>query len=97
MELVDVNELRPGDVVAAPVGNPSGGMLCPMGFELTDAAIERLRNAGVEAVVVEGSGAGGPSKEERTVALDARFAGVEDPVLLQLKAMLQRHIDATRA
>lgn len=91
MELVSVQQLRPGDVVAAPVTNPFGAVLCPVGFCLSEAAIERLLNAGVESIAIEGSRKAGPTLEECLVALENRFAGVSDPVLLQFKAIVSQY------
>ncbi len=91
MELVNVHQLKPGDVVAAPVTNSFGAVLCPMGFSLSEGAIERLVNAGVDSVAIEGSRHAGPSLDERLGQLELRFQGVNDPVLLQIKAIVDQY------
>jgi len=93
MELVTIDQARPGHVVAVAVTNAAGARLCPVGFRLTEAAIERLRNAGVQSVVIEGVLAQGPSVEERLSALERRFQGIDDPILLQLKATIENRLE----
>ena len=91
MELVNVHQLKPGYVVAAPVSNPSGAILCPLGFKLTEGAIARLVTAGIESVAVEGRIHKEPPVEQRLKALNARFKGIEDPLLLQIKAAIEQY------
>lgn len=91
MELVNAHQLKPGDVIAAPVTNSFGAVLCPMGFTLTASAIERLINAGVESAAIEGGRNAGPSLEERLAQLETRFQGISDPVLLQIKASIEQY------
>ncbi len=96
MELVNVSQLRPGQVLASAVRNPNGVVLCPAGFELTEAAISRIRNAKVESAVIVGTLGPGPKVEERLQALEDRFQGVDDPLLLQVKATLVKRFHAMR-
>jgi len=91
MELVNVHQLKPGDVVAAAVTNSLGAVLCPMGFTLTADAIERLINAGVESAAIEGGRSTGLTIEERLAQLEDRFQGISDPVLLQIKASIEQY------
>lgn len=97
MELVTIEQLRPGQVVATAVTMSGGAVLCPMGFKLTAAAIERLRNAGVDAVVIEGSPSLDASQlDERLDGLRDRFTGVDDPILLQLKATIEHRLNCMK-
>jgi hypothetical protein len=85
--------VRPGQVVAKAVTNANGAVLCPTGFELTEAAIARLKQSGIESVILEGEGeAGEDNYEERIEALEDRFREVEDPLLLQLKAAIEKRL-----
>ncbi len=72
--------------------NRDGAVLCPAGFVLTDAAILRLQNAGVDMVFVDAPGDVGPGPEERLAALEDRFSGVKDPTLLKLKHVIHAHL-----
>ena len=96
MRNVDVKFLRAGQVLADPVANSSGAVLCPMGYTLTDIAIQRLKNAGVERVTIEGNPYNGPSIEFLSGRLDKRFQGIEDPHLLQIKGLMAKRIDDIR-
>ena len=93
MELVTVKQLRSGYVVATAVTNAKGAVLCPAGFTLTDQAIERLKNAGVEDVVIQGTARKGPSTADRLAALHRRFSDVDDPILLQIKATIENRLN----
>ena len=96
MRSVDVKFLRPGQIVADVVKNASGAVLCPIGFTLTDQAIRGLKNARVATVWIEGSSKPHVDIEARCAALNARFAGIEDPVLLAIKSILEDRIDRLR-
>lgn len=93
MELLSISQLQPGQTVAKAVTNAGGAVLCPPGFQLTEAAIERLKNAGVEAVIVENIEDKAPAVQERLKALEGRFEGVEDPIMLQLKATIANRLN----
>jgi len=92
MELVSVAALKIDYVVAEPVTNPSGALLCPSGVRLTETVIERLKTAGVEAVVVEEADNSGPAIEERIAQLNQRFRRVDDPLMLQIKATVESRL-----
>ena len=92
MELLNIAQLQAGHTVARAVTNASGAVLCPPGFRLTETAIERLRNAGVEAVIVESLEDKAPRIRERLEALERRFQGIDDPILLQLKATMANRL-----
>lgn len=93
MILVSINQLQPGQVVAKAVTNSNGAVLCPPGFELTEGAIARLKQVGIDSVILEGEGDGGEEDyQARLEALEDRFRGVEDPLLLQIKAAVEKRL-----
>lgn len=97
MELVTIDQVRPGHIVATAVTMAGGAVLCPMGFTLTAAAIERLRNAGIDAVVIERSlAADNSTLDKRLDLVRERFAGVEDPILLQIKATIEHRLNCMK-
>lgn len=87
MQMVSAATLTPGQVLAAPVTNSGGAILCPAGFTLTESAISRLQNAGIEFVSIEGDAASctNAAAQIRLESLEKRFSGVSDPILLELK------------
>ncbi len=92
MFLVSISSVQPGQVIAKAVTSSSGAVLCPPGFRLTESAIERLRNAGIDALVVEGGESSGPTLEERLGELQQRFQKVDDPIMLQLRATIEKRL-----
>lgn len=92
MELLRVSQLRAGQTVAKAVTNRGGAVLCPPGFLLTETAIERLRNAGIESVIVESLEDKAPEIQARIKALEERFTGIDDPILLQIKATVSNRL-----
>ena len=96
MELVSITVARPGQVLARAVINPTGATLCPAGFRLTADVLTRLRNAGVESLLIEGDNPQGPRLEERIEALRQRFQRVDDPILLQIQATIERRLNLMR-
>ncbi len=93
MRNVNVKFLRPGQIVADAVTNANGAVLCPMGYELTEQAIQRLKNANVVTVCIEGSSKPGFDIEARQASLNKRFAGISDPYLLGIKSILQKRLE----
>ncbi|MCC6489789.1 MAG: hypothetical protein IT364_20035 [Candidatus Hydrogenedentes bacterium] len=92
MYLVRIAQLEPGQRLAKAVTNANGAVLCPAGFELTESAIARLRNAGVESVVLEGGSSNADAIKERIGALDARFEGVTDPAMIRIKETVENRL-----
>lgn len=92
MRSVHVQFLRPGQVVADTVTNSNGAVLCPLGYTLTEQAINRLKNAGVGSVWIEGSSTPSIDIAAREAELEKRFLGVHDPVLNGIKAILQKRL-----
>lgn len=93
MELVSIERLRPGQTLAKAVTNAGGAILCPPGYRLTETAIGRLRNAGVESVIVESFEDKAPEIQARLTALHDRFQGIDDPIMLQLKAAIENRLN----
>ena len=93
MELISITSVHPGQVLAKAVTNAGGAVLCPAGFRLTEAVLERLRNANIQSVLVEGGQRTGATPHERLNALELRFTGVDDPILLQLKAAVESRLN----
>jgi len=96
MELVSLVEITPGRILARPVANSAGAVLCQAGSLLTEALIEKLENAGIDSVYVQGGGREGPTLEERLAALQTRFTRVADPALLELRAIVEARFDLMR-
>lgn len=92
MELVSISSVQPGQVVARAVTGANGAVLCPPGFRLTQAAIERLREAGIDSVVLEGASCDNQWLMERLSELESRFRGIDDPILLQIKATIEKRL-----
>ncbi|MBX7258618.1 MAG: hypothetical protein K1Y02_19815 [Candidatus Hydrogenedentes bacterium] len=99
MILVNIGDLKPGQVIAKAVTNAGGAVLCPAGYRLTETSIERLKNAGVDAVVLDTSDS--PESNEATIdlrlaELEARFRGIDDPIMLQIKATIEKRLSFMR-
>ncbi len=92
MYLVSVGELEPGQVVAKAVTNASGAVLCPPGLELTQAIIDRLVNAGIDHVAIEGGATDVARVQERIDSLNTRFSGVTDSLLIKLKEAMETRL-----
>jgi hypothetical protein len=86
VEVVETERLRPGQVVAEPVTNESGAVLCPEGHSLDQESIQRLQQAGVVSVQVVIDEAAAAALQQRLAQLEKRFKGIDDPCLLRLKA-----------
>ncbi len=91
---VNIAEAQPGLVLAKAVVGPGGAVLCPAGFELTEAAIARLASAGTASVVVQGETEDTGELRKRIEALESRFQGIHDPILLQVKAAAEGRLKA---
>lgn len=92
MRSVNVKFLRPGQVIADAVVNSSGAVLCPMGYKLTEQAIQRLKNANVVTVRIEGNSKPDIDIGARKALLEQRFSGISDPILLDVKAILEKRL-----
>jgi hypothetical protein len=90
---VSINDVKPGQVVARAVTNAGGAILCPPGFELTETTIERLKRAGVDAILLEAPGDAEGRVRERLEELHRRFQAVSDPIMLQIKATIEKRLN----
>lgn len=93
MELLDIASTQPGHVIAQAVTNPEGIILCPPGFRLTEAAIDRLKRVGVVSVAVVETGGAQTRLRERLTQLNARFKGVDDPLLLRIREIIKVRLE----
>lgn len=79
--------------------NPGSMPICGKGIKLTDSLIERLKQMGVQSVVVEGhpvSLEGEINLEQMLASLDRRFRRVEqDELMRTVKDIYRRHIMKT--
>ena len=92
MYLVRIAELEPGQRLAKAVTNAKGAVLCPPGFELTENVIERLKQAGIETVVIEGGTTNDASIRERLAGLESRFNGVTDPDMIRIRTLVENRL-----
>lgn len=93
MYLVNIDGVRPGQVLAKAVTNAKGATLCPPGMKLNETTIARLKNMGIDAVIVEGSSEGNASIRKRLDDLGERFKGVDDPLMTQIKAAAEKRLN----
>jgi len=80
-------------VVASAVTNHGGAVLVPPGYKLTEQAIARLKNAGVDGVIVEERKHARPDMDGRIAAVSKRFEGIDDPIMLQLRATILKRLN----
>ena len=93
LQLINISQLKPGLTVASAVTNDGGAVLCPVGFKLTETAIERLSNAGVDSVIVEVNEQQNEELKLRLDSLDDRFRDIDDPIMLQIKATVEQRLN----
>jgi hypothetical protein len=93
MQRIPLNSAEPGMVLAEPLLYKNGMTLAGAGFELTGAAIERFRLAGIAVVVVEGDGAGRYVELEHIASkLTLLFRRqTENPFMMGLQGILVKH------
>ena len=96
MKKIPINLATPGMILAKPVTNDRGIVLCAPGTELTQEIITRLSNMGAKRIRVEGApedtGNADKSLDQQIDELHARFRKVEgDPLMRKIKeAFLER-------
>ena len=84
--------------LAKPVVNDNGVTLIREGTELTNPLIERLKNLGIEQIVVQGCSRKTEGKAEKPLSvlereLEARFRPTQSiPVMRQLKEIFLREL-----
>jgi hypothetical protein len=99
MQKIPIANALPGMVLAQDVNTSDrddGPPLCGNGCTLTASLIERLKQMGVQTLVVEGHPlqvAGATSLEESLSILDRRFKHVaDDPHMMMLKEIYRKHL-----
>ena len=96
MQRIPLKLAKPGMVLAEPLLRDDGITLAGVGFELTEAVIERFRQAGVSVIVVEGAGPGRSIELEQLASrlpmLFRRHAG--NPFMMGLQGILAKHYAA---
>ncbi|MBI4556050.1 MAG: hypothetical protein HY706_00575 [Candidatus Hydrogenedentes bacterium] len=92
MELVNITDAKPGQVVAKAITNAEGAILCPAGYRLTEGAIARLKAARIESIVLGVGDDRGLSLEQRVHELRERFQDVDDPIMIQIRATIERRL-----
>lgn len=91
MVIIDIASAEAGQVLARAVTTPEGVTLCPAGFRLTEGAIQRLKNAGIDSVSIEKSDDRREDVEARLAEMEQRFKHITDPVLLRIRELVERH------
>jgi len=93
MQRIPLNEAKPGMVLAEPLLYKNGMTLAGVGFELTEAALERFRQAGAAVVVVEG-GDTGRYDELETIAVKLPFLfrrQTDNAFMMGMQGILAKH------
>ncbi len=93
---ITLTQAEAGQIIAQDLTNSSGGVLCSKGTILTERLIERLRKAHIPGVCVERplSRQDTEARKARLAQLQTRFEGVEDAIMLELKAIMERRLEA---
>ena len=96
MRVILLDQVKPGDQLAAPVTNEKGMLILPKGAQLTMGMLDSLRRRGVTEVTVERDDPNAPppkTPEEYLADLDARFEGLEaNSVMMSIKSFAREHI-----
>ncbi len=88
MPRLPLSHAQAGQTLARPVTNANGMILMQPGTVLNDTLIERLRNSGVQSLVIVDD-AVERSPEAVQQAFDALFTGHEDDAwMMELKAIV---------
>ena len=99
MQKIPFELVKPGmvlgkDVLRPALDNPVP--ICVQGTSLTDVLIKRLRDLGVQSVIVEGHPViieGEATLEEKLEKLDRRFHRVQhDSTMQKIKEMFQQYL-----
>ncbi len=92
MQRLPLTYIRPGMKTFEEVVDPSGRVLCGKGVEITEDMLKRFQELGVSYVTVEGTPVVLPwekTLEEELKELEARFEGIEEENLLQIKELIK--------
>lgn len=93
---VALSAVKPGMVLAGEVRSSAGELAAPDGAVLTPELIARLGQIGVGEVAIQDAAASAPVPSglgtAAFAALETRFAGVQDEVLLGLRDLLRKRL-----
>lgn len=92
MQRLPLSYIRPGMKTYEEVVDSQGRVLCGKGIEITVEMLKRFEELGVSYVTVEGTPVKLPwekTLEEELEALEARFQGVKEETLLQIKEIIK--------
>lgn len=99
---IDLEQARPGMVLAKPVNNLQNMLLLKQGVELTERNIHMLRSWGVGEIWIEGGVSGGAADrvhdaDALQTAIDSelqkRFANVaDDPLMMEIMRLAGKQI-----
>lgn len=92
MQRLPLSYIRPGMKTYEEVVDSQGRVLCGKGIEITAEMLKRFEELGVSYVTVEGTPVKLPwekTLEEELEALEARFQGVKEETLLQIKEIIK--------
>ena len=99
MQTIPLTLAQPGMVLAKEVTRPEkpdGPALFGKGTELSESAIDRLKQLGVATITVEGHPVvmeDDESLDQQLAGLDQRFRHVErDPYMMKIKALIRKQI-----
>jgi ubiquinone biosynthesis protein UbiJ len=99
MQNIPISLAAAGMVIAREIkmsGEAAGRVLCGKGVRLTDSLIGRLRQLGIESVVVEGHPVkmeGEVTLEQMLQELDGRFSrSTNDPLMMKVKEIYRKRL-----
>jgi hypothetical protein len=94
MSKISLDKLEAGMKLAKPVENSSGMVLLGENTELTIDLIDKIKNAGVDSVFIQGLSKPSVPMETMLFELDERFKMVEgEPYMAILKKIFKEHIE----
>ncbi|RKX56412.1 MAG: hypothetical protein DRP29_09625 [Thermodesulfobacteriota bacterium] len=95
MQRLPLFYIKPGMKTFEEVIDANGRVLCGKGIELTEEYIKKFEEFGVKFVTVEGHPVDLPwekTLDEELQALEARFKGITEENLLELKAIVREFL-----
>jgi hypothetical protein len=93
MEQVPIEDLYTGQILSEAVFDAEGNEICPAGQIIGEADRERLRKARVRTVSVHMGLYREADIQVRRTAIELRFGGVKDPVLLTFKRLVLERLN----
>ena len=94
MKRISIQQAQTGEIIAKPVENESGQVLCAEGTPVTEKLLHLLEQWEINVIFIEGEDEDTKSPDELISELNERFARVaHDPFMGQLKDLIKRRID----